>query len=767
MNLFNLGSLTWLWETFNGLMLLICDMIYRLIGLLYQVFNAISKVNLFDRETFTQITRNMYVVMGVAMLFIFAYNIVLMIINPEDKKTTGSTTKIVKETIISLVLVILLPTIFNWMYVFQNNVINSGIISSIILNNVGSNDNVDCEKYNDLGLDSYATKNGTNDKATDEIKTVCNTFVATSQNYPALRGAYLVAPTILSAFYRPTNFYYDDCVNYIENSATDSIGTTEDDKQICINYYYDIEYSKLTGNTSKFTGDKYLRNIVSDDSKEGMELNWLMAIIAGVIAVIMYFAYCIEIGVRVAKLGVLQIVSPIAVMLRIVPKQKEAVFDKWFKNVKDTYLDVFIRLLIINFSLFAISLVPNVIKTLFSSIGDIDNNGIIKAFAAVFVILGILQFGKECPGLIKEFFGSSGRFSVKGGLGKLKSNANSVFGLGAGAIGGGIVGGVRNAATGKGFGRVFSAVGGAASGFVRGGRAGFKNGFTNSKTTISNTADKVQEQATKHRATRANGAINGKPIPVVSGILGAGKNVVSGIADGVTDLGYFMVGTSASSEVGNAAAEIVNQTNTMHADFSNATIKNIEAGRSEIMKNFNADKEFEFAGKHYKKVSATHWAESDNNGKFEQDTNGVYKNQILHGDLGQKIADKFKNRIAAAYGQNEIKPGFKEGYERANNALMKSLRESLPKLGDGFSEQLFKKLNGLNGIDDQPLNLNVHSIDDLEKEMKSRMDTQEGLANLYKVTDEINGVAKGMKLKNDQAMKAQQALKDKNKSGNK
>ena len=765
MNLFSLGSASWFKETINLLMLWLCDMLYRVIGLLYQVFVSITQVNLFDRETFTQITRNMYVVMGIAMLFIFAYNIVLMIINPDDKKSTGSTTKVVKETIISLVLVILLPTIFNWMYIFQNNIINSGIITSIILNNVGSNDNVDTScNYSDYGFDNYATYSGTGiikgqgsfgvDNKIDEITQECNKFNTKTQKFKSLKGAYLVAPTILSAFYRPTNFTYDDCVTFVEqNHASGDFGT-DDDKQICINYYYDVEYSKLSGDTSKFTKDKYLINSATDDTKEGMELNALFAIVSGVIAAIMYFSYCIEIGVRVAKLGVLQILSPIAVMLRIVPKQKEAFFDKWFKNVKDTYLDVFIRLLIINFALFAVSLIPGVIKTLFSSIGDIDSNGVIQALATVFIILGILQFGKECPDLIKEFFGNSGRFSVKNSLGKLKSNANAAFGLGAGAIGAGVVGGFRNAASGKGIGKAFSAVGGAASGFVRGAKAGYKNGFTNSKTTISNTADTVQALATKHRASRARG---------ISGNL---ENAWDNIAENWSSFGKFMTGTAASSEVGNAANKIMNNISTMESDFSNANIKNIEAGRSEIMKNFNADKEFEFAGNHYKKISATEWGQLDSNGNLMKDSNGnIIK--TLHGDLGKEIVNSFKNRIAAAYGQNEMKAGIKEGYERANDALVKNLREALPKLGDGFSTELFNNLNKLEDINGNAMNLDVHSIDDLERKMKSMMATAEGRANLYKVTDEIKGAAKGMKLSNDQAMKAQQAQKDKNKSSNK
>ena len=133
MNLFSLAGWSWLWEIVNGLMLIICNCIYVVITWLYQVFMAVAKVNLFSPEIFRELTSRMYIVIAIAMLFIFAYNIILMIINPDDRKSTGQATKLVKETVISFVLIILLPTIFNWLYVFQNNILDSQIIGTIIL----------------------------------------------------------------------------------------------------------------------------------------------------------------------------------------------------------------------------------------------------------------------------------------------------------------------------------------------------------------------------------------------------------------------------------------------------------------------------------------------------------------------------------------------------------------------------------------------------------------------------------------------------------
>ena len=50
--------------------------------------------------------------------------------------------------------------------------------------------------------------------------------------------------------------------------------------------------------------------------------------------------------------------------------------------------------------------------------------------ATVFVILGILQFGKEAPNLLKEFFGSSGKFGLKDGLTRLKGTVGAAGALG-------------------------------------------------------------------------------------------------------------------------------------------------------------------------------------------------------------------------------------------------------------------------------------------------------------------------------------------------
>lgn len=451
MGLISLAAGSWWYEIWISIWLLICQGLYIFIGALYQVFEKVASVNLFSVEVFTEITSRIYIVMGIAMLFIFAYNLVLLIINPDEKKgSNNQMSKVVKETIISLALLVLLPTIFNYLYIFQTHVLESNIIGQVILGDVGTTsgdyskcpaDDYECKcdfsQFDEL--ENYNVKvsflffwdyDDTVDKKT-QLTNACKKYREVLT--PSQRGAYSVAPTILSAFYRPTHFNYNDCEEYLQ-TGNSSLITTDEDKQICVNFYYDVNYSKYTGHVAAFSGDSYLKDIISDFDKDSMEFHWLMATVAGVLAVYMFFCYAMEIGVRVAKLGFLQLISPIPVMMRIIPGQKEKIFDKWLTQLKNTYLDVFIRLIIIFFCLFAISLVPDVLDTLFKSTTSGDGNFFVKALSMVFVILGILKFAGDAPALFKEFFGSSGAFALRSPKKQLLDNKvakGTASGLGA------------------------------------------------------------------------------------------------------------------------------------------------------------------------------------------------------------------------------------------------------------------------------------------------------------------------------------------------
>lgn len=524
MGLFSLGG--FFSDIWMSIWLSLNNFVYSIIGMLYRVFESVANVNLFSEEVFKEITSRIYIIMGIAMLFIFAYNLVLMIINPEEKKSTGQTTKVVKETIISLVLVILLPTIFNYMSIFQRHVLESGILSQIILGDTGGNSVEDCEKYKNYTIINDKTNIGDRQWNFEWYDWLANgTALLTGNNWlvvgsvgvhlidfiqtptlptdylydsclysktksPSTRGAYSLPATIFSAFYHPTDYGFYECADFIENGDTSIINDPEEE-EMCAYYYYDVKLSVFNGNIKSFNDEsEFYSRVKADDGT--FEFNGLMALAAGVLALYMFVCYTIAIGTRVAKLGFLQIISPIAVMMRIIPKQKEAMFDKWLKHLINTYLDVFIRLIIIYFSLFAVSLVPDVIKTLFK---NIEGSWYVAALSTVVVILGILMFAQKAPELFKEFFGSAGNFALKSPSKQLSENKLAMGALGA--IGGATSTAVKN--IGKG-----NVLAGFGSGLVRGARAGYKSqNFKDLKYNTSGAIDRAI-QAREDRDMRDN-----------------------------------------------------------------------------------------------------------------------------------------------------------------------------------------------------------------------------------------------------------------------
>ena len=402
-------------------------LVYNLVELLYRVFASISNVNLFSKSVFDKFTARMYSVVAILMLFILAYNLILMIINPDDKKGTGQTTKFVKEVVISLILIILLPLVFNYMAIFQKHILDSQIITKIVLGGSTGDANSDCDFSKYTSLDKLDSEN----ISTATLKSKCEKYNGLT---PSVQGAYIMNATMVGSFLYPINYNFNKCEDFIikcdgtdlKNCDKDSKISDKKDRELCGKYFYNYKMTQYDGGIWHLLNNSYFKNMVKDEDQKILNFNYFLALVGGILALIMFASYTIMIGIRVAKLGFLELISPIPVMMRMIPKQKEAFFDKWLKELKNTYLDVFIRLIIINFALFSISLVPDVIEQLSAS-GD-DSLAVVL-LAKFVVILGILQFAKETPDLIKEFFGGSGRFSIKKGFSKWQDSAHQMSGV--------------------------------------------------------------------------------------------------------------------------------------------------------------------------------------------------------------------------------------------------------------------------------------------------------------------------------------------------
>lgn len=179
----------------------------------------------------------------------------------------------------------------------------------------------------------------------------------------------------------------------------------------------------------------------------------IVPFIAGVMLIYYFGVFTLELAKRIFKLLVLQIISPIPIIMSIDPSQEKrlATFGKTYIGL---YLQVFIRVVTIYLAFVILSLIGPMIDTLSDSTSQF--------FIKIILYIGVFQAVKEIPKLLEEVLGI--KFGQMPGQSFGKTLAGIIGGT-AGFVGGGIAGAVS--------GGVGGAVAGAFSGMtnVAGGMA--------------------------------------------------------------------------------------------------------------------------------------------------------------------------------------------------------------------------------------------------------------------------------------------------------
>ena len=444
-----MGTLTgsiignWVSNAFYGILLTIDYVIYLAINICYQLFEVVSKVEVFSTENVGVISRRIYTIIGIVMLFVFAYNIILAIVDPDSlSKGEKSVKNIVQNTIISIVLVTLFPLICEYMQIFQNHIIENNKIGNLIMG-------------------STASDSGENGQT---------------------KGALNVSVTIFTAFYHPID----------ENKEPVTLTECESSSvKLCSRYKEMADNAKNgIGGLWNFMHDEDLKDGIYDDD---MEYLFPLSTIAGVVAAYLFLSFSLDLGVRAAKLGALKLIAPIPIFLRIT-KPKGGQFDKWFSEFTKTYLQVFERIVIINFAMLLISFVSDI--NIFASGGGL----FINVIATVVVILGILKFAKDAPKLLEEIFSVKiPQISIKK---KLNENEYALRGASVlGAAGTTVVGNViKGIGAGKSVGQVIKTGFG---GLIGGGRQGWvQSRGLNDITKVKDTIVGARSTADEHRDDR-------------------------------------------------------------------------------------------------------------------------------------------------------------------------------------------------------------------------------------------------------------------------
>lgn len=425
----------------KSLMFSLDTKIYKLIIDLYNMFINLCNVRLLSNTVLQELSQRIGYVLGIVMLFYVVFSFIQMLLNPDNlnDKEKGAVS-IIKKTIIVIVMLGSSSFVFDALYTVQKSIINSNIISKIL-----------------LPYTITTTINGEDTNSSGDS-------VMSNDKFGSL-----LSEELMMSFYQLETFdgldmESDDSTLYKSCQATVNSFRTQ------IVYYnkFDLGYNCL--NEEVQVSFKVDGTAVSEPQETPIvNFNWFLSPLCGLAVVYLLFMYCLKVGVRMVQLMFLEIISPMAFVSYLAPK-KDTMFSKWSKIYISTYIDVFIRIAIINFIFFLIS-------TVFSTNGEtglefqnfnIGND----TFFKVVIILSLLTFAKRAPDLLKELLPAS---ASKLGFGM---GMKEIFGLGAGigavagAATGGAIGLIGGIAGGKGLSRVSGAVRGALGGTLRGGRVG-------------------------------------------------------------------------------------------------------------------------------------------------------------------------------------------------------------------------------------------------------------------------------------------------------
>lgn len=362
-----------------GLFLFLDSIVYWLVAKLFSLFEALAGASIIQNGFFEEILDKMYVIVGVFMLFVVAYSLLKSIVEPDNlSKNSG---KIVINIIISLILLGVIPIIFDYSREFQNIVIQENVIGRMIFPDTS------------------------------------NSSVKSSSTALSFLTAFLNIPDSVVGESNVKLFWLLKLGEYKTltpqgNSATwkefkDATNSGADDNILQIGYWAESVYNGR--------GEDANGNIV-----DGIKYIPLVSTLCGIFLGYVILSFCLDLGIRVIKLAFYQIMSPIPILLRIVPSKK-SVFDNWVKACVATYMEVFIRILIMHFVVWLTAAIFS------GSVVELKNN--VGIYGIIIVLLGLFAFAKQAPKLISEIIGiDSG--NIKLGIGG-KLAAGGTFGAAA------------------------------------------------------------------------------------------------------------------------------------------------------------------------------------------------------------------------------------------------------------------------------------------------------------------------------------------------
>ena len=433
-------------DLFRSLMFFFDSVIYGFIPKIYALIIYLAQIDIFSTDdNIAQLMNQIYVLLGIFMLFKVSFSFLRYIIDPESfsdgKKGVG---KLVTNVVVVILLLVTVPYIFNAAYKLQYEIVSSNVLGELILGASGQDDSGGGDVASTLSNiftlsdDNQATDIQTSETA-DDIKSR-----STDLQFLIFGAFFSINTDVLTPEGDTDNKVCEghpiigsiemaldqDCLETIEEyfKNDDDLGNNGAD---LADYFPD----GTTGNDNRNFSE--LDNILNWKINTDYVINYLPGIstITGIYLIFLLITFCIDVALRAIKLCFLQMIAPISIVSYVDPKESsgDSKLAAWAKECWKTYLSLFIRLAVIFLVLRFVSIIASGV---FSEQGFASQIGEHKIWVFVFLVLGAFVFAKQVPKLLEGLLGMKSTGELQ--LNPFKGIGGTLFAAGGAAVGSGV-----------------------------------------------------------------------------------------------------------------------------------------------------------------------------------------------------------------------------------------------------------------------------------------------------------------------------------------
>lgn len=667
-------------QLIRGFFATIDSAVYGFIAVVYNLIEDLANTSILSMTDMNEFASRIYALLGIFMLFKVSFSIISYIVSP-DKISDSSTGMggIIKNVLITLVLILIVPTCFTLLYEAQSAILSENIIPKLLLGTNSDANTIDNEVY--VAPACQEIEGDFEDKQKDEKYA---TSAKDNGNYIALM--------VFRNFYQlgDGSVEPEDSSYYNEKFLPAYCGFGEN--RIGVSYLlqsgiYNGPIEKLpSGDLEKFLegisdiidiiqpgnyigrsiGDWVISKLGLGPSTYYIDYNYFISTIVGIFVIFILVSMAFDVAIRSVKLTFLQLISPIPIISYVDPKSgKDGMFKRWYTEVFKTWASLFIRLLALFFGVYLIKQLGQLYR--------IGNHKYLSSnfWIQLFMLLGVLMFCKELPKLLEQLIpGMKDSGSFK--LNPLKRiNEDSIGGkfltggiMGAGAMTASALGGaganaIHSIRHGKNWKDSFKSAGrGLGTGAFYGAKNGFAAGKSGKYNVMSETGKSIQ-QSSKHRNYEDMLAAQGE-------IKGPFKAVRNQAWDKFTDLIGEQQAMGGTGVIKGRIKELQEQLdqeqgreNQYNTAFGNYTAKNpartpgyVEAGKYKVTKDENG----KFVGKmeyssyqeYMAKITGDGQKIKDMEKEISKNLQGAFRNDAerklaVDKELGKRLEKDYKN----------------------------------------------------------------------------------------------------------------------------